>query len=143
MEFWLEADGDELSIQNFENPDSSLGDSSLPHPLLGAWCGDRGAIEELYKKLMPGYLYSKGKTIDGEAARHLWLKQMEHNTLQYRLMHKGYQRFFPEQGGIHTAHSDEIDGDSTFYDSGYRRLATKLFLDRVFLPQLEKSVTKE
>lgn len=143
MEFWLEENGDGLSIRNFENPDSLLGDNTLTHPLQGAWCGNESSIRELYEKLMPGYLYSQGKTILKEDARTVWLRDMEHNTLQYRLMHKGYERFSPRQGGINTPHSDEIDGASTFYDSGYRRLATKLFVDRVFLPQLEKPTIGE
>jgi len=138
MEFWLQETGVELVIQNYENPDPQRGDSSLPHPLLGAWCGDEKVITELYKKLMPGYLYSKGKTILGEDMQSVLLKEMEHDTLQYRLMHKGYTRLFPRQGGIQTQHTDAIDGESMFYDSGYRRLATKLFIDRIFLPQLEK-----
>ncbi len=138
MEFWLEEEDESLSIRDYENPDPHRGDSTLPHPLLGAWYGDQKAIAELYKKLMPGYLYSKGKEILGEDARQIWLKGMEHDILQYRLMHKGYREFFPSQGGISTPHANDIDGDSAFYDSGYRRLATKLFIDKVFLPQLTR-----
>lgn len=137
MEFWLEEHDGDLRIKNFENPDTLRGDSSLPHPLLGAWCGDESAIKELYDRLMPGYLYSENKSIAGENARHVLLREMEHDSLQYRLMHKGYERFNARQGGIHTAHSDQIDGASMFYDSGYRRLANKLYVDRVFLPELD------
>lgn len=136
MEFWLKNDGDSLSIRDFENPDSSLGDSSLTHPLLGSWSGDEGVMHELYKKLIPGYFFSKGKRILEHDARTLWLKDMEHNMLQYRLMHKGYQNFLPLHGRGSTQHFDTIDGSSTFYDPGYRRLATRLYINKVFLPQL-------
>ncbi len=136
MEFWLKNDGDSLSIRDFENPDSSLGDSSLTHPLLGSWSGDKEAIHELYKKLIPGYFFSKGKRILEHDARTVWLKDMEHNMLQYRLMHKGYQNFLPLQGRESTQHFDTIDGNSTFYDPGYRRLATRMYINKVFLPQL-------
>ncbi len=53
-------------------------------------------------------------------------------------MHKGYRHFFPKKGNLETEHSDNVDSDSAFYDSGYRRLATQLFINRVFLPQLSK-----
>lgn len=138
MEFWLEENGNELSVQDFKNPDTALGDSTLAHPLLGAWCGNESTVRELHERLLSGYLYSEGKKILDEDARCVWLEEMEHNILQYRLMHKGYERFFPAQGGIHTPHSDAIDDQSAFYDSGYRRLATQLFVNKVFLPQLKK-----
>lgn len=142
MEFWTKEEKGELSIQDFENPDTALGDSTLAHPLLGAWCGDSAAIKELYERLLPNYLYSKGKAILGKSAQRVWLEEMEHNLLQYRLMHKGYSRYHPEQGGIRTACSNEIDSESAFYDSGYRRLATQLFVNRIFLPQIEKPAKK-
>lgn len=139
MEFWLTEHEGGLWIQDFVNPDSSLGDSSLSHPLLGSWFGNEQAIRELYGKLMPQYLYSKGKTILEEDARMVWLEDMEHTILQYRLMHKGYTSLFAAQGNFRANHMDEIDGESTFYDPGYRRLATKLFIDKVFIPQLDKT----
>lgn len=139
LEFWLKESGKELSIQDFENPDNALGDSTLAHVLFnGAWCGNTDAIKELHERVLAGYLYSKDKTVLGKDARGVWLSEMERDMLQYRLMHKGYARFFPQQGGIHTPHADAIDGESMFYDSGYRRLATQLYLQNVFLPQLEK-----
>jgi hypothetical protein len=61
---------------------------------------------------------------------------MERDTLQYRLMHKGYERFFPAYGGMKTPHGDRIDGESIFWDSGYRDAAIKLFANRVFLPKI-------
>lgn len=139
LEFWLEKAGGELKIKDFPGSDLLLGDSSLAHVLFnGAWCGQTASIKELHEKLLSGYLHSKGKKINGYDARSIWLEELERDTLQYRLMHKGYQRFYPEQGGLRTKHSDTIDPSSAFWDSGYRRLAAKLFISKVFLPQLEK-----
>jgi len=138
MEFWLDEEGDGLTIKNYENPDPQRGDNTLTHPLTGTWCGNERIVEELYQRLMPQYLYSEDKTVLGEDLRQVWLKELEHNILQYRLMHKGYDRFNAAQGGVHSSDKAPIDGDSVFYDSGYRRLATKLFTDHVFLPQLQK-----
>lgn len=139
MEFWLEekSDGD-YTVKNYEILDEKRGDGTLVHPLLGAWCGDDKAIAELQAKLIPQYLFSKDTTIMNVDARSIWLNEIEHTTLKYRLMHKGYSRFSASQLEAPTAHSDLIDGQSAFYDPGYRRLATELFLKKVFLPQLSK-----
>jgi hypothetical protein len=139
IQFWLEEKEDGLKIKDFPDFDRAMGDSSLAQVFFqGVWCGKNEVIKELYEKFLSGYLYSKNKKINGEDARKAWLEEIERATLQYRLMHKGYARFHPSVGGIKTEHSDSIDSGSAFWDSGYRRLATKLFLKRVFLPQLEK-----
>lgn len=139
VEFWLEENNNELAVINFQKSQSSVADSSWSHVLFeGVWIGNSDTIKELHEKLLTGYLYSENKTINRANARGIWLEEMERDTLQYRLMHKGYARLFEPQGGIHTEHSDSIDGESMFYDSGYRRLATTLFLSKVFLPQLHK-----
>lgn len=139
VEFWLEENGDELAVTNFPKHQSNIANSSWSHVLFeGMWVGNSDAIKELHETLLTGYLYSENKTVYGADAHRIWLEEMERDTLQYRLMHKGYTRLFPPQGGIHTEHSHFIDGESAFYDSGYRRLATKLFLSKVFLPQLHK-----
>ncbi len=139
MEFWLEETSDGgYTVKNYDTLDEKRGDNTLVHPLLGAWCGDSKAIAELQAKLIPQYLFSNGTTIMDVDARSIWLNEIEHTTLKYRLMHKGYSRFSASQLETHTPHSDLIDGDSAFYDPGYRRLATELFLKKVFLPQLSK-----
>jgi len=137
VEFWLKTQGQSIWIKDFENSDNNLGDSSITVPLTSSWFGNNENIDYLQKELLPQYLYSENKKILDFDARKIWLKDMEHNFLQYRLMHKGYKNNNLEQGGIDSKYKDEIDGESSFYDSGYRRLATKLFLEKVFLPQLK------
>ena len=137
VEFWLEAEGEKLRVRDFPDPDVFLADSTWVHLLLSSvWLGQEEMLEELYTKLLPGFLYSAGKTFEGRDVRTLCLEEMEREVLQYRLMHKGYRRFFPPQGGI-DAGAKGLDPASVFWDSGYRRLATKLFISRVFLPQLK------
>jgi hypothetical protein len=136
VEFWLESDGDALRIRDFPDPDVFLGDSTWIHLLMGSvWLGERVVIEKLYETLLSGFLYSEGRTIMDRDARTLWLGELERDVLQYRLMHKGYRRFFPPMSGrIESAAQPD---PSTFWDPGYRRLATLLFVSRVFLPQLK------
>lgn len=139
MTFWLQDTEQGLWIKHQEETaDRALGTTVDAHPLRGTWCGDKAAIAELHQKLLPEYLYSKDKQLYNEPARQVWLEELERDTLQYRLMHKGYRHLYPKRGGIDTPHSYAIDSHSAFYDSGYRRLATQLYIDRVFLPQLKQ-----
>jgi predicted nucleotidyltransferase len=139
MTFWLDEKNDGLWIKHNEDQgDRTLGTTVEVYALNGVWCGDKKAIKELHQGLLPEYLDSKDKVLYGESARRVWLEELERDTLQYRLMHKGYYKYFTEKSTMRTQHSDSIDGHSAFYDSGYRRMATKLFIDRVFLPQLNK-----
>lgn len=138
LEFWLKNEGRELQIQDLENSDDRQASSATVSVLLeGVWCGKKEAIKELYEKLLPGFLYSQDKKIAGIDARKIWMRELERDTLQYRLLHKGYARLNMEQGGIKTKNGNDIDKNSMFWDSGYRRLATKLFITKVFLPILK------
>lgn len=137
VEFWLEGREGIIQVHDFSETDVWLGESYWTHVLFGsAWIGDEKTIYELLEKLLVPYPYDTGKTVHGLNARDLYLEEIEGDSLQYRLMHNGYERFFPQYGGINTPHADKIDGKSMFYDSGYRQLATKLFVSRVFLPKI-------
>ena len=138
VEFWLDEHGDSLAVRDLEGRDSHQGGSTWTHVLFGAaWCGNVATVKELHKRLLVPYFYKSGVDTGGRDIRSDYLEEMERDALQYRLMHKGYARFFPERGGIHTPHGDAIDQDSVFWDSGYRRTATRLFASRVFLPRLK------
>jgi predicted nucleotidyltransferase len=135
VEFWLKDRNEELEIIDFKKPDSSLGESWWVHILFGAaWLGEENATREIRSKLLVPYMRNSGKQIDGTDALRIWLEEMESDVLQYRLMHKGYANFYPACGGINTDSPDRIDGQSLFWDSGYRQLATRLFVSMVFLP---------
>jgi predicted nucleotidyltransferase len=138
IEFLLKKENDSIFITNYENLAENLEASTITSPLTGTWYGDKKSIETLQKQLIPEYLYSENKKIKNVDARKIWLKDLERNLIQYRLMHKGYIERNIEQGGINSIYKDEIDGESMFYDSGFRRLATKIYLEKIFLPQLKK-----
>lgn len=137
FEFWLEEKEGMFKIHDFNSMDMHLCESHWTHILFGsAWIGNGKTMRELLEKLLVPYLYDDRKMIRGISARKLYLEQLEISTLQYRLMHKGYKQFFPKYGGIDTLHANGIDGKSMFWDSGYRQVATKLFVSRVFLPKI-------
>lgn len=138
-EFWTRKRGAELEIIDREEYDPAVGESYWTHVLFGAvWEGKPQAVAELRAKILPAYFCDDGNRVHGREARGLGLEELERDTLQYRLMHRGYEQFYPPFGGINTPHADSIDGQSTFWDSGYRQLATKLYASRVFLPKLER-----
>ncbi len=143
-EFWLEETSDGLRVRDdAEQPGAVIGDSSWTYVLFGgAWEGDAKTINKLREQLLVPYFYETDKKIRGRSARKLYLEELERDLLQYRLMHKGYERFFPSFGGIQTPRSDRIDGKSTFWDSGYRQMATRLFARRVFLPKISRTEEK-
>lgn len=133
LEFWLEEKNSRLRIIDFDSSDKSFGDSSMVHVLFqSVWFGQIETIKNLFQKLMPNYL--KNNTLNN--SRTIWLEEMERNVLQYRLMHKGYSRFYSTESLFKTKHSSEIDGNSIFWDSGYRKLSSKLFIGKVYLPEI-------
>ena len=135
IDFWLEVDGDNWLLQDFEDVDTYLGDNSrASHLLSGAWFGDWLAIKDLFAKLLPSYLMPGDTVICRLPAKQFLLSQLERNVLQYRLLHYGYARLYPERGGVSTHNSHYIDANCSFYDSGYRWLASKLFVKKLFLP---------
>src|SRR3989344_723642 len=79
----------------------------------GAWYGEKEFIEKSYRDLLSKYLVESPK-------RKTWLEEMERDAIQYRLMHNGYERFFP------------VCKEGAFYDSGFRKMATEIFLKKVF-----------
>jgi predicted nucleotidyltransferase len=138
-EFWLEETNGELAVRDLEGG-PEIGSGTWTYVLFGAaWEGDQATIKELREKLLTPYMHDdREKIIHEREARKIYLEELERDTLQYRLMHKGYEKFHPSFGGIRTPHADKIDGKSAFWDSGYRMTATKLFANRVFLPKISK-----
>ena len=136
VEFWLEENGKHLLIRDLDNPDALIADSTWGHLLFaGVWLGEKSAVKLLHKQLLSNFLRKQDSSVKHNL-RLMCLSEMEREVLQYRLLHKGYRRFFPVKGRINYPSSNRLSPESSFWDSGYRRLATQLFLARVFLPEL-------
>ena len=138
VEVWLAEEGDNLAVKDMPPSKAVTADSYWTHTLFAnAWAGSTEAIQELRQRLLTPYFSdARDNTVHGRADRQLYLERLEQDCLQYRLMHKGYERHLPRTTTIETEHSKDIDGDSVFWDPGFRRLATKLFVDMVYLPKL-------
>jgi predicted nucleotidyltransferase len=127
-EFWLKETDNKLSVCYSSDINVTLGKSYWAHILFGAaWFGEKQTILQLFDKLLLPYF-------SDERNRKLHLEELEIDSLLYRLLHKGYARFFSNYGGNCYSFPDE--DEKVFFDSGYRQLATRIFLKRIFLPRI-------
>lgn len=91
------------------------------------WLGGKNAarhLPSLQKEIATKY------TKLPEQERRRTLERLESDLLQYRLLHKGYANFRSWKAGDVPP---EMDGDCPFYDDGYRKIATMLFVKYVWL----------
>lgn len=139
--FWLEKKGEYLQVIDWPDRTHSDGNSSWIHVLFGAaWVGDEPDVKELHQQLLTTYFFNPGTTLHELPTRNRWLEEMERDTVLYRLLHKGFERYFPVRSPYDTPAGQAIDGASAFYDPKFRRIASELYLGRVFLPRLTTSV---
>ena len=71
-----------------------------------------------------------------DEARRVAMFSLETDALRSGLMFKGYERYNQTQRPYDLESGSTIDADSTFWDPGYRQVASQLFVSRVFLPDL-------
>lgn len=140
FEFWTKKNDGKINFRHIENrPKTVASPSQHLHILLsGIWVGNGKDIKKLQGDILEKYLDLSRLGQDKDEARFSLLREVEADTLQFRLMHKGYKYFYPNKKEEGTKNSDLIDWDSDFWDPGFRRLATKLFLSKVFLPDLSQ-----
>lgn len=116
-QYWIEERSGELKVMLHEQTYSDLGHPMDVHVLLnGAWDGRKQTINMLGERLIKPY-YDE----TNEGLRRVYLRQMERDLLQYRLLHRGYEV-------VRVPESDWI-----FASPDYRRTATRLFLNSVML----------
>ncbi len=100
------------------------------------WIGQSAVVEKIRGNFMKKYLdLSRFGAEKTTVSRELY-RQLEMDMTQYRIMHKGYRKFYPSAKGAAPAHAELIDWESDYWDPGFKQVATQLFLSRVFLPDL-------
>lgn len=103
----------------------------------GVWLGQGEDMKKFHDAIVKKYLDLNRFEEDKEEARNHVLGQVEMDIVQYRLMHKGYKRNYPQRRSQGTKHSYMIDGESDYWDPAYRRIASLIFISRVFIPDLD------
>lgn len=135
--FWLKSSKVGLEIVENMQTTGSLPLPTWAHILLGgAWIGNEKFITKLRHELLTPFLYDTSEVLDNWPVRNRWLEELERDTILYRLLHKGYERFFPILSPYNNPDGRAIDGHTAFYDPRFRRIATELYLTKVFLPNL-------
>ncbi len=141
-EFWLDKkDGQLVFRQPIESKDRIpvISFTEIHSFLGGAWIGDLAKLQQVRDDLLVRYVdLSRSGDQKDDVRRHL-LRQLENDLLQSRLLHKGYARFYPDNNEK-IQEGELIDHQGSFYDPGYRRVATQTFVSRVFLPDLDLGV---
>ncbi len=140
LEYWISKKDGKYGLINppDDAPTDVLNPAQIHFLFGGVWIGANSDVQKLRSDLKEKYLDLSRFGNQKDAARSLLLRKLEHDQLQYRLMHKGYRKFYPSQRVAGTKHSNLIDWNSDFWDKGYRQIATQLFLKRVFLPDLSE-----
>jgi hypothetical protein len=104
-----------------------VGDMMRVHILLQSiWIGSVNDIDSIQTVISVYYAQMTHQPL-----RDLWIRSLEHDVLQYRLLHKGYAHLFPQQ--IPLRYSG-FEAEGSFWDSGFRRLATMLYIKKIVLP---------
>lgn len=128
--FWTKQDSNGIEvIPVFDVPLNPrfVGDMMQAHILLQAhWIGRTQNIQSIQSEIRKRYAEMRHAPL-----RALWIRALEHDVLQYRLLHKGYAYLFPKQVPEQYV---AFETDGSFWDSGFRRLATLLYLKKVTLP---------
>lgn len=136
LEYWMtEIDGKLEFRQLPENP-LAIGPEQVHFFLGGAWISQGSEYTRIYEEILWKYLDMSRLGDQKEATRSELLGRIELDVLQYRLLHRGYRKLYPRTERQGTQYSTLIDWESDYWDPGYRRIATQLFLSRVFLPDL-------
>lgn len=115
---------------------ASLSPHNLQSLMGGVWIGDNETVRKLQTDVVEQFLYLSRFGIYTEAVQNFLLINLEVDNIQARLLHRGYRFFYPDQTPNEIAAESAIDGGSAFWDSGFRRAATQIFISRVFLPNL-------
>lgn len=138
MEYWIsEKDGDySIKVPDSKLPDTVIGPQQIHFIWGGVWLGDSQMTNKLKSDLVKKYTNLERFEEQKETVRTTLLRQIELSVLQYRLMHKGYKKLYPSAKSEKIEALKSIDGNSDFWDKGFRRIATNLFLKSVFLPDL-------
>ncbi len=135
-EFWLEEAGSELAVRLLDTDDQFVGNDHWVHTLFGsAWVGDEATIRDMQSRLFPQYFAEQQYGETNMPLQPAYRKRIEKDVLLYRLLHRGYAHQFPVRGQDIPC-AELIDGSGVFYDSGYRQLATQLFIEKVFVPTI-------
>ncbi len=134
LEFWLYKHNGIYGFRDVPREENILGPLEVHILMNSLWIGGCPELRDIYSNIISKYFNLNRFGVEEPQIRTQFLRQLEMDILQCRLMHKGYKRFYPGAKQVQTEHSNLIDYSGTFWDEGYRGIATLLFLEKIFLP---------
>lgn len=135
MEYWIQEDNEELRFKEVPHHPESVWKEQVHFILNGAWISYGIEQAQIQRNVLNQYSRLP-QNDDEEPTRRALLIRLERDMLQYRLLHSGYRKVNPSHKKPTPTNGNLIDWSSDFWDPGYRRVASQLFLSRVFLPHL-------
>jgi|GEM_PF-343064 len=137
LEFWLDLNENGYGLKTAPFDIKTVVNPIQAHFFFnGIWTSQAPEFQKISVDLIKKYVDLSRFADQKDEVRRQLLRQIEIDMLQYRLMHKGYRQFYPSYKDEGTAQDKMIDWGSDYWDPQYRRIATQLFLSRVFLPDL-------
>ncbi|QQG42141.1 MAG: hypothetical protein HYV90_02390 [Candidatus Woesebacteria bacterium] len=138
LEYWVNDKDGKLGLKPIpkDAPNIVIGAEQIHFLFGGVWIGFGRELTKFRQDLMEKYLNLERFGDQKDLVRTKLLLMLELDVLQFRIMHKGYRKLYPSKKEEGTTHSNLIDWKSDFWDSGYRQIASLLFLSKVFLPDL-------
>jgi len=94
------------------------------------WTGSPEGIQQLQHEVVLAYFAEKNLQ-----TRKWVAERLEQDLLEYRLLHKGYPRLYPDTNPEYKKYAT-MDGQSAFYERDYRIIATKIFANSIFVPHI-------
>lgn len=134
-EIWLDNKNGKYGFrQGKDEEPNSVSPEQIHFIFGGMWIGNDEEMKTVRADLVDSYVdLSRLGEDESEARRHL-LRRLEMDALQYRLMHKGFRKYYPQRNNKEKF--GEIDYESDFYEPEYRQIASLLYLSKVFLPAI-------
>jgi predicted nucleotidyltransferase len=137
LEYWIEEKEGKFGFKNIDKNNGKIIGAKEIHIFWGGiWIGENNEFRKIREDIKNKYLNLDRFGKQKEQLRMSFLRQLETDTIQCRLMHKGWRYFYPSKKIERNEDSDLIDGKSDFWEPEFRRLATQLFLTKVFLPEI-------
>ncbi len=94
------------------------------------WAGDATMVKKLQQELAPIYFR------EANPRTRKWnTERMEQDLLEFRLLQKGYPRLCPDTNPEYKKYP-QMDGQSAFYETGFRVIATKIYANSIFIPKI-------
>lgn len=134
-EYWVDHSEEGYSfLPKVSNSLSQLAAQDVQSLFLGQMIG---AKFQGFDELLSKYVYLDRFGEKKELVRNTLLKRIEADALQSRFLHRGFRDSNGHKASLSISAEGFSEVNKAFWDENYRTIATSLFLDKVFLPQLQ------